>query len=164
MFGQDSPSLSKHIPTERISCLCAFQIQTFKLTLLLLLCLNNALVRKWGAAYLQPVSCRIQQSMTSGSFCRGAAACPSTPTPKESFYNMLLEALSLEFTWLHLASLYKCIHFSQELQSEWFLWLTWKYSSMAFVTCVTSWGGVTRLSLASNTVFTAKWAIQKAKR
>lgn len=38
--------------------------------------------------------------------------------------------------------------------------LTWKYSFMAFWTCVMSWGGATRLSLASNTVFTAKWAIQ----
>ena len=37
--------------------------------------------REWRTAYLQPASCRIQQSGTSGSSCIGAAACPSDLTP-----------------------------------------------------------------------------------
>lgn len=35
---------------------------------------------------------------------------------------------------------------------------------MALLTCATSCGGAARLSLASNTVLTAKWEIQNAKK
>lgn len=58
------------------------QTNTFHFHSDLLLFLLSEQSRKWFTTYLQPASCRNRQSGTSGSSCRGAAACPSNLTPE----------------------------------------------------------------------------------
>lgn len=85
MLCQDPPSLSEHVLAESIPCFCTLNtckqilfisILTFYFVLL------SEQSRKWFITYLQPASCRNRQSGTSGSSCRGAAACPSNLTPE----------------------------------------------------------------------------------